>query len=142
MVIIHSTWAWIEAQKTHGASKVFRFRFDRAPLTPEGWFRSRPSSEAGAFHAGELLYVFDNLGVFPWRITDADVGIAQLASSYWVNFVKTCDPNGFGLPHWPSNREALSPLFVFDASPHSEFEGDRARHEFLAAVSPSKIRLL
>jgi para-nitrobenzyl esterase len=141
VVIVHSTWAWIEAQKNHGESDVFRFRFDRAPATPEGWFGSRPSSEAGAFHAGELLYVFDNLGVFPWRITQADVNLAALVSSYWVNFVKTCNPNGPHLPRWPSNRESRSPLLAFDASSHTDFEDDRARHEFLAAVSPSKVRI-
>ena len=33
---------------------IFRFRFDRAPLTPEGWFGERASRDAGAFHAGEI----------------------------------------------------------------------------------------
>ncbi len=66
LVIIHPTWAWIEAQKQSGRADIFRFRFDRAPLTPQGWFGERDSRDAGAFHAGELLYVFDNLHAFPW----------------------------------------------------------------------------
>jgi para-nitrobenzyl esterase len=41
------------------------YRFDRAPLTPQGWFGDRSSRDAGAFHAGEILYVFDNLHAFP-----------------------------------------------------------------------------
>jgi para-nitrobenzyl esterase len=36
LVIIHPTWAWIEAQKQSGRADIFRFRFDRAPLTPQG----------------------------------------------------------------------------------------------------------
>ena len=104
LVIIHPTWAWIEAQKQSGRADIFRFRFDRAPLTPQGWFGERDSRDAGAFHAGELLYVFDNLHAFPWLIEDADRALAKLASSYWVNFVTTGDPNGPDLPHWPSHR--------------------------------------
>ena len=34
LTIIHGTWAWIEAQKATGRAEIFRFRFDRAPLTP------------------------------------------------------------------------------------------------------------
>ena len=134
LVIVHATWAWIEAQKSAGASPNFRFRFDRAPLTPQGWFGERSSADAGAFHAGELLYVFDNLSAFPWLIGETDVRLADLASSYWVNFIKTGDPNGEALPNWPNNRGPHSSQFVFDATPHTELENDRARHEFLSFV--------
>ena len=52
LMITHPTWAWIEAQKQGGRADIFRFRFDRAPLTPQGWFGERDSGDAGAFHAG------------------------------------------------------------------------------------------
>jgi carboxylesterase type B len=84
LIINHGTWSWIEAQKKTGRSDIFRFRFDRAPLTPEGWFDPKPSADAGAFHAGELLYVFDNLHAFPWLIDQHDRAIAALTSNYWV----------------------------------------------------------
>jgi para-nitrobenzyl esterase len=133
LTIIHPTWAWIEAQKQTGQADIFRFRFERAPLTPEGWFGSRPSAEAGAFHAGELLYVFDNLHAFPWLYTPEDHAIAALASSYWINFVKSGNPNGAGLPHWPSYRSA--PLVMgIDARPAPMPDAERERHEFLASV--------
>ena len=132
-VIVQGTWAWIEAQKTTGAADIFRFQFDRAPLTPEGWFGSRPSADAGAFHAGELLYVFDNLDAFPWLVDEDDVGIAKLTSSYWLNFIKTYNPNGEGLPHWPSYREEGARLLAIDAKPSVRPDEDRARQQFLAA---------
>ena len=87
------------AQKQSGRADIFRFRFDRAPLTPQGWFGERDSRDAGAFHAGELLYVFDNLDAFPWLHEDADRELAKLASSYWINFVRNGDPNGPA--QWP-----------------------------------------
>ena len=89
------------------------------------------SRDAGAFHAGELLYVFDNLHAFPWLIDDADRALARLASSYWINFVKTGDPNGPGLPHWPSYRSAGAPVMMLAAPAGAGPEEGRERHIFL-----------
>ena len=131
LVIIHPTWAWIEAQKRNGRADIFRFRFDRAPLTPQGWFGERSSRDAGAFHAGELLYVFDNLQAYPWASDDADRALAKLASSYWVNFVMNGDPNGPGLPRWPSYRGGGSPVMALDTPAKAGPEEWRERHMFL-----------
>ena len=136
LAIIHRTWAWIEAQKTTGKAEIFRFRFDRAPLTPQGWFGKRDSRSAGAFHAGELLYVFDNLHAFPWLISDADRALAELASSYWVNFVKTGDPNGPNLPPWPSFRTGR--VMKLDAPASAAPEDGRDRQIFLRDVAAQK----
>ena len=137
LAIIHPTWAWIEAQKQAGRADIFRFRFDRAPLTPQGWFGERDSRDAGAFHAGELLYVFDNLHAFPWLIEDADRALAKLASSYWINFVTNGDPNGPGLPRWPSYRSAGAPVMMLDSPPRAGPEEWRERHMFLKAATES-----
>jgi para-nitrobenzyl esterase len=132
--IAHSTWAFIEAQKQCGTADIFRFRFDRAPLTPEGWFGKTPSREAGAFHAGELLYVFGTLDAFPWVIDDADRAIASLTGGWWSNFVKSGNPNGPGLPEWPSCRGTGGPVMHIDHPPQVKSGTDDARHRVLAAV--------
>ena len=127
LTIIHGTWAWLEAQRRTGRSALYRFRFERAPLTPEGWFEGRPSEEAGAFHAGEILYVFNNLHAFPWRITADDQRIADYASAYWLNFIKSGDPNAPGLPVWPSYRGDDRPFMAIDVTPQARPEADRAQ---------------
>jgi para-nitrobenzyl esterase len=71
-----------------------------------------------ATHAVEIPYVFDNLRaprVFPDASSPAlasasapDRALAGRVSSYWVNFARTGDPNGAGLPRWPSFADATS----------------------------------
>jgi len=135
LAIIHPTWSWIEAQKAHGTKEIFRFRFDRCPMTPQGWFGDSDSADAGAFHAGEIVYVFDNLHALPWIIEDADRALGKVASSCWVNFVKTGDPNGDGLPPWPSFRSQYADVMLFDAISAAAPEQSRERHAFLAEAT-------
>lgn len=58
------------------------------------------------FHSSELPYIFDNLNQSPRPWTKEDEKIAQIMSSYWVNFISTGNPNGEGLPEWPSFNES------------------------------------
>jgi para-nitrobenzyl esterase len=83
------------AKTQHAASRtVYAYYFDRAIPWPQ-------HPEFGAFHSGEIPYVFRNLSRLdrPW--TAADRHLAEVASGYWVQFAKTGDPNGTGLPPWP-----------------------------------------
>lgn len=56
----------------------------------------------GAFHTSEVPFALHTLSKWnrPWRKTDYEV--ENTMSSFWVNFVKTGDPNGNGLPVWRS----------------------------------------
>ena len=102
LTIIQPTWNWIEAQCRTGTAPVYRYRFDGAPSVPDDWFGDRPSAGAGAFHAAEIVYVFDRLDAMPWTYTQADRAISAAMTAYWVNFVKSGDPNGPDLPAWPA----------------------------------------
>ncbi|MGO9512901.1 MAG: carboxylesterase/lipase family protein [Steroidobacteraceae bacterium] len=65
------------------------------------------SARWGAFHAAEIPYVFDTLEAAPQRPFSADDReVSRRMAGYWVNFVKTGNPNGPGLPHWPAFNAA------------------------------------
>lgn len=51
-------------------------------------------------HFAELWYVFDRLEQEPWAWGPADRAAADAMAGYWVNFARTGDPNGPGLPPW------------------------------------------
>ena len=64
----------------------------------------------------------------------ADRELAKLASSYWVNFVATGDPNGPNAPHWPSHRSEGNPVMTLDSPHKAGPEEWRERHVFLKAA--------
>lgn len=61
----------------------------------------RTPETKGAGHASEIPYFFDTVDIkYGSATTQKDKKAAKLASGYLVNFVKTSDPNGAGLPRW------------------------------------------
>jgi para-nitrobenzyl esterase len=75
--------------------------------------------KAGAPHGGEIGFVFGTLGAGgfgpPVPPTAQDLEVSRIAQSYWINFAKTGDPNGEGLPDWP--RCDLSKAVIFEFRP-------------------------
>lgn len=84
---------------------VFRSKTAKTPAYTYYFSRGIPwpeHPEFGAFHTGDVIYWFNNLKLLdrPW--TETDSVVADIASSYLVNFVTNGDPNGEGLPEWPA----------------------------------------
>ncbi|MCP5348038.1 MAG: carboxylesterase family protein [Gammaproteobacteria bacterium] len=55
----------------------------------------------GAYHSGELAYVFDNLGLVGIGWDAADRALSETMADYWVSFARNGNPNADGLPNWP-----------------------------------------
>jgi len=97
-------WAWARLQSATGKSRVYYYRFGHEPPFPSG----SPYEGWGAAHFAELWYMFDHLDQehWPWRASDR--ALARAMTSYWINFVRSGDPNGPGLPAWPAFSNADS----------------------------------
>jgi para-nitrobenzyl esterase len=101
------SWAWAKLQSKIGKNKVFMYYFDHRTATmPDG-----------SDHASEISYVFGNLGGFGGSSGPEDKVLSDLMNSYWVNFAKTGDPNGAGLPPWPAFEEKSQKTMIFDKTP-------------------------
>jgi para-nitrobenzyl esterase len=91
-------------------SPVYLYRFSYVQTS------MREQMRAGTPHGGEIAYVFGTLsagrGGAP---TPEDFAVSRMAQSYWVNFAKTGDPNGAGLPVWP--RHVADDGQIFDFRP-------------------------
>jgi para-nitrobenzyl esterase len=89
-------------------SPVYLYRFSYVQTA------MRDQLRAGAPHGGEIAYVFGTLsagrGGAP---TPEDQAVARMAQGHWVNFAKTGDPNGAGLPTWPRHDPSRDLIFDF-----------------------------
>ncbi|KAL3463548.1 Alpha/Beta hydrolase protein [Aspergillus heterothallicus] len=83
-----SSWAFARAWVRAASSPFYTYYWDHAP----------PSQTQGAYHGSELFYTMDTLYAngedHGW--TWYDRYLAEVMSSYWVNFARTGDPNRGG----------------------------------------------
>jgi len=98
--------------------EVYYYRFD--------FDQMRLGKDIGAMHAMELPFVFNSLDRAPMnllygptqkKIAQPLVGIIQ---GYWINFARTGNPNGTGLPDWPKFDPADQKAQVLDTQVRTE----------------------
>jgi len=126
--IAFSTWKWLETQKATGKQPIYRYRFDLAlPEDPK-----RPGGTS-AFHSAEIEYVFGQLDSKSWvKWRPEDRTVSEQMQKYWSNFARSGDPNGPGLPKWPTYDSANGwETLHFSADTAAHEDGHRDRYLFL-----------
>ncbi len=141
--ISYGTWQWIDqATKTGGQPTYYYFYTHPRPVPKpvskpasatekDAPPKPAPKPPRGAAHSAEIEYAMGNLDtnkVYAW--TPDDHKVSKLMQEYFVNFIKTGNPNGAGLPEWPMFACEKRMLIDVNCRPESA-EKLRARAAFL-----------
>ncbi|WP_255551176.1 carboxylesterase family protein [Granulicella sp. dw_53] len=129
--IAYSTWRWMEAQVQTGKAPVYRYFFT---LGSPG--DKNHAAALGAFHSDDIEYVFgtlDSRAEAVWRPEDRK--LSDQIGQYWTNFARMGDPNGPGLPKWPTYSATGDwQVMHLDAAPEAKADAWRGRYVFLDSV--------
>lgn len=121
--IAYATWKWLNLNTKTTGKSTYRYLFAQKP----------PGRESmGAPHASDIPYCLGNLPLIKtsdW--TQDDYKASEVMQTYFVNFIKTCDPNATGLPVWLRLQMGKPELMVIDAHPRSEQLPDEERYLLL-----------
>ena len=103
-----NTWTWSRLQTEKGKNRAYQYYFDYHPDSPD----------RGSGHGSDVPYAFQTLGGGPTGAPkEADLKLADMISSYWVNFAKSGDPNNPALPEWPFFKMDSQEVMEFSAAP-------------------------
>jgi len=124
--LVMSSLAWAAARG--GKTPVYLYDFER--VTP-----GAQALTYGSYHSSELPYVFDTLHTLdrPW--TNADRKVAATMQAYWVNFIKTGDPNGGGLPRWQAFDASRNNVMALGIAPGMRAVTDPAKAAYFRRIN-------
>ena len=144
-----STWQWTEMHLKTGGKPVYRYMYARVRprfTPPEGQQPAGggapgrggpPAAPRGASHSAEIQYAMGNLDLdkrYAWE--PADYKVSEVMQAYFANFIKTGNPNGAGLPEWPTYAAGTSyQRMRIDVNSKAEPEPERARYLVLQELA-------
>jgi para-nitrobenzyl esterase len=159
--IAYGTWKWTELQMKTGGKPVYRYLYARprpaylgmpgqpAPAASApgrggnagaGRGAQQPPAPRGAAHSAEIQYAMGNLDLdqrYAWEPADHEV--SRTMQAYFVNFIKTGNPNGPGLPNWPAYRADNNyQRMRIDVKSQAEPEAHRDRYLAIEAATSTR----
>lgn len=155
LFIGYSTWKWSDVQSKTGGKPVYRYFYSRArPVTKmevakllakvDGSGKDslaaaiKNAAMGGASHSAEIEYAMGNLPtnpVYDWQ--PEDYKVSQIMQAYFVNFIKTGNPNGTALPLWPAVQSG-KPANVMYIDVNTSVKPEEARQGYLFLESMQK----
>ena len=152
MFLDYATWKWGNMHKLTGGLPVYRYRYchPRPAMAIKGKVAALAGGvvdakegaapvrrDKGAVHSADIEYAMATLPtnrVFDWQ--PEDYMVSDIFSQYYVNFVKTGNPNGLGLPEWPAiNGKAVAPVMQIDVDTKVKADAQmEKKYEFIDKI--------
>ena len=150
--IAFSTWKWSDVQSKTGVKPVYRYFFARprpamrsemgnavanlaGGITKDTTAAKAPPMPPaiGAVHSAEIEYAMGNLPtnrVYDWQ--PDDYLVSTIMQNFFANFIKTGNPNGLGVPTWPTvnNSKAVEVMHI-NVNTGAEAEQHHDRYLFM-----------
>ena len=79
------------------------------------YYFSKTNGRLGCWHSGELPYFYGNIPADSKLFDEKDRALSETILGYVMNFARTGDPNGTGLPPWDSDTESRTVLELGDS---------------------------
>ena len=90
------SWAWCNLQSKTGKKNVYMYYFAQQSQN------SILKNTRGATHVAEMPFIYG----WNWGpMTETEKHMAQILPQYWINFIKTGNPNADGLPYWTTYKQ-------------------------------------
>ena len=78
------------------------------------YYFTKTNGRLGAWHSGEEIYCYHNIPASSKLYDETDRALSDSFSDYFVNFIRTGDPNGEGLPAWEATADGAQLLELGD----------------------------
>jgi para-nitrobenzyl esterase len=144
----YSTWKWADVHLKTSGQPVYRYLFERprpdirtemgdvvpglAGGVQKNTTGEKPPRAKGAVHSAEIEYAMGNLSsnhVYAWE--EDDYKVSRLMQQYFVNFIKTGNPSGKGLPQWPPATSSEVPVMHINVESGANPEANSDRYQLL-----------
>ena len=152
----YSTWKWGNMHKLTSGQPVYRYRYchPRPAMAIKGKVaglaggvvdakegQPQMPQDKGAVHSADIEYAMGTLPtnrVYDWQ--PEDYMVSDIFSQYYVNFVKTGNPNGLGLVEWPTtNGKAVAPVLQIDVNTTVKTDEQmEKRYDFIDKIFTTK----
>ncbi len=91
-----NTYAWANLQTKTGNGNVYMYYFAQQSQN------SILKNTRGATHVAEMPFIYG----WNWGpMTETEQQMAAVIPQYWINFIKTGNPNGKNLPYWAEYKQ-------------------------------------
>ena len=147
------SWRWVDLH-TKTNSPVYRYFFTKARPGLMADINKSPRKDPsdgeataknfsglgffqGAVHSAEIEYALGNLPsnrVYDWQ--PSDYMVSAIMQEYFVNFIRTKNPNGTGLPYWPLYQSwQKDPIMFIGYDTHRAPDKTRERYLYFDKIS-------